>query len=77
MTQAEPLRAEERYLLSLLVRDTSTVTVAYLPHRFAFGIKPRFTQQHLILVKDRKKPISWSTVPTGYLYPIRLIRYPD
>jgi hypothetical protein len=55
MTQAEPLRAEERYLLSLLVRDTSTVTVAYLPHRFAFGIKPRFTQQHLILVKDRKK----------------------
>ena len=55
IAQSDPLNPEERYLLSLLVRDTSTVTVAYLPHRFAFGIKPRFTQQHLILVKDRKK----------------------
>ena len=55
LAQGEPLRTEERYLLSLLNRDTSTVTVAYLPHRFAFGINRRLTYQHFILVKDGKK----------------------
>lgn len=55
LAQGEPLRTEERYLLSLLNRDTSTVTVAYLPHRFAFSINRRLTYQHFILVKDGKK----------------------
>jgi len=53
--QQEPIRPEEKFLLTLIARDSTSETIAYLPQRFSFGIPGRYPSERLILVKQRKK----------------------